>query len=103
MLSDELRHIDIFPAKIAGTKSVGWLKKAIKEKKSPLFDAAPADHLALWKVSLLIDERLRAALKGHSFVDEEPLPPTEKLSNIFPDLPKRHLHIVVSPPAGEYA
>jgi Crinkler effector protein N-terminal domain len=38
----------IFPVKIAGTESVGALKKAIKDEKKPAFDHVPADTLVLW-------------------------------------------------------
>jgi hypothetical protein len=39
----------LFPVEIDREKSVGALKKAIKEEKRPIFDHIPADHLDLWK------------------------------------------------------
>ena len=41
----------VFEVKIAPTGSVSTLKELIKEKKRPLFDHVPVDHLDLWKVS----------------------------------------------------
>ena len=40
----------VFPVKIAGTESIGTLKKAIKEEKRPAFNQIPADVLDLWQV-----------------------------------------------------
>jgi hypothetical protein len=48
----------VFPVEIAGERSVGALKKAIKEEKKPDFDRIPADKLTLWKVSLRIVSKL---------------------------------------------
>jgi hypothetical protein len=49
VLSDDLDCV--FPVDIDREKSVGALKKAIKEEKKPAFDHIPADRLGLWKVS----------------------------------------------------
>jgi hypothetical protein len=43
-------HNETFGIGIAGTNTVGDLKKAIKEKK-PAFDQVAADTLKLWKAS----------------------------------------------------
>jgi len=41
-----------FPLKIAGTETVGALKKAIKEEKKVAFEQVDADALKLWAVSV---------------------------------------------------
>ena len=41
----------VFPVEIAKTKTIGALKKAIKDEKKPEFDQLVADILVLWKVS----------------------------------------------------
>src|SRR6267154_736510 len=41
----------VFPVKIGSAETVGYLKKAIKDEKKPLFDDITADSLDLWKVS----------------------------------------------------
>jgi len=44
----------VFEIKIALTESVSALKELVKEKRRPLFDHVPADHLDLWNVSDLM-------------------------------------------------
>jgi hypothetical protein len=41
----------VFPVDIDAKKSVGALKKAIKEEMKPAFDDIPVNRLDLWKVS----------------------------------------------------
>jgi len=42
----------VFPVEIAGTGSVGTLKKAIKAEKSVEFQHVDANTIELWKVSV---------------------------------------------------
>jgi hypothetical protein len=44
-------HNETFQIGIAGTNTVGDLKKAIKKEKEPAFDQVAADTLKLWQVS----------------------------------------------------
>lgn len=93
VFGDGPKHI--FPVKIAGTESVGALKKAIKIEKQHLLQHVDADNLDLWKVSLPVDESLKENLIN--LFHEESLSPVDGLSSVFPNMPKeRYLHIVVN-------
>ena len=95
-------HNHIFPVKIAGTESVGALKKTIKVEEQLAFQHVDADALVLWKVSIPVDDSLEDTLPN--LVDDESLSPVEALSEVFPAPPiRKHLHIVVKPPpVGEF-
>jgi hypothetical protein len=102
VLGHDASHI--FPIEIAESKTVGTLRKAIKDEKRPAFDHVPADTLLLWKVSIPVNRNLTENLSKLDFVDEGSLLPVKRLSGVFSDQPEdEHLHIVVRvPPAGEY-
>ena len=93
----------IFPIEIAENKTVGALRKAIKDEKEHAFPHIDADTLVLWKVSIPVSRSLTENLGKLDFVDEDSLLPVEELSDVFSDSPvRRHLHIVVrAPPASE--
>ncbi|KAJ3794318.1 hypothetical protein GGU11DRAFT_759257 [Lentinula aff. detonsa] len=100
VLGDQRNHI--FPVKIAKTKSVGSLKKAVKEKKRPLSNHVPADDLALWRVSEVVDQNLEDNLEKINFLEKESLSPADELYKVFSNLPvKGRLHIVVGWPIDE--
>ena len=101
MLDDDPSRI--FPIEIAESKTVGALRKAIKDEKRPAFDYVPADALLLWKVSIPVNRSLDENLSKLDFVDEGSLLPVKRLSGVFSDQPEEeHLHIVVrAPPPGE--
>lgn len=48
LLGDDPQRV--FPVEIAKTKTVGGLKKAIKDEKKHAFDGIDADLVDLWKV-----------------------------------------------------
>jgi Crinkler effector protein N-terminal domain len=102
VLDDDTSHI--FPIEIAESKTVGALRKAIKDEKRPAFDHIPADTLLLWKVSIPVNRSLHENISKLDFVDEGSLLPVKRLSGVFSDqLENEHLHIVVrAPPAGEF-
>ncbi|KIM72338.1 hypothetical protein PILCRDRAFT_742219 [Piloderma croceum F 1598] len=102
MLGHDASHI--FPIEIAESKTVGALRKAIKDEKRPTFDHIPADTLLLWKVSIPVNRNLTENLSKLNFVDEGSLLPVEELSDVFSDsLSRKHLHIIVrTPPAVIY-
>jgi Crinkler effector protein N-terminal domain len=52
----------IFTIEIENNKTVGVLKKAIKDEKPLAFQHVYADALVPWKGSLPVDERLREDL-----------------------------------------
>jgi hypothetical protein len=100
VLGHDASHI--FPIEIAERKTVGALRKAIKDEKRPAFDHVPADTLLLWKVSILVNRNPTENLSKLDFVDENSLLPVKKLSKIFSEKPEdEHLHIVVRVPPGE--
>jgi hypothetical protein len=100
VLNDDTSHI--FPIEIGGNKTVGALRKAIKDEKRPAFDHVPADTLVLWKFSIPVSQNLADNLSKFDFVDEGSLLPMEELSEAFSDSPGRKcLHIVVRVPPGE--
>ena len=87
----------IFPVKIAGTESVGALKKAIKAEKKFAFQHVDADALLLWRVS--VPPRGNLDEFSVDFVEEKSLLPTEELSEVFPGSPPRNnIHVVVKSP-----
>ena len=97
VLGDQCNHI--FPVEIAGTKSVGSLKEAIKEKKHAAFQHIDTDALDLWNVSKVVDQTLKNNLGKVNFLEKESLSPVDKLSKVFPNLPvEGRLHIVVGRP-----
>ena len=100
VLGHDASHI--FPIEIAESKTVGTLRKAIKDEKRPAFDHVPTDALLLWKVSIPVNRNLTENLSKLLFVDEGSLLPVERLSKVFADQPEdEHLHIVVQVPPGE--
>jgi hypothetical protein len=101
VLGHDASHI--FPIEIAESKTVGALRKAIKDEKEHAFQHVDADALLLWKVSILVDRSLTKNISKLDFVDEGSLLPVKRLSGVFSDQPEdEHLHIVVRvPPAGE--
>lgn len=85
---------NIFPIEISRTKSVGSLKKAIKEEKTCLFNCVDADDLVIWNVSEIAN--LEKPLEKATFPGKELLSPLEKLSKVFSIMPLQdRLHIVV--------
>ena len=100
VLNNDTSHI--FPIEIMESKTVGTLRKAIKDEKRPAFDHVPTDALLLWKVSIPVNRNLTENLSKLLFVDEGSLLPVERLSKVFADQPEdEHLHIVVQVPPGE--
>jgi hypothetical protein len=96
-------HHHIFPVKIAGTESVGTLKKLIKEAKKPAFDHVTADSLRLWNVSIPVDDDFKENVGKFELSDEGVLSPVDVLSEVFSvaPVPKRVHIIVLPPPARE--
>jgi hypothetical protein len=89
---------NIFTVQILCNKTVGDLRRAIKEETKPEFDHVPADTLVLWSVSILVDHQFRQNLDKFVSKEQNPLSPVEVLSDVFPDPLKRHVHVVVQPP-----
>ncbi|KAF9235325.1 hypothetical protein BU15DRAFT_51519 [Melanogaster broomeanus] len=86
----------IFPIEVPNTKSIGALKKLIKQEKSVDFVDVDADVLILYKVSLPIDERLEHELQKLPL--GQPLIGARPLSKVFSTVDEENLHVVVRPP-----
>ena len=91
-------HDHVFEVKINKTESVAALKDAIREKKSPDFDGI---SLRLWKASVPITRDLKKDVDALNLLDHDSLP-YGILSDIFPDLEKKSVHIIIGrPQSGE--
>ncbi len=97
MLGEDRKHI--FPLSIPGTKTVGALREAIKDKKKNAFYHVDADALILWRVSIPDDDSLELKLSELNLVDESSLSPMQVLSEVSSvPLILKNVHIVVKPP-----
>lgn len=86
----------VFSIKIEATEKVSALKKAIKAEKKPAFDIITADSLDLWKVSIPVGEDdLEGQLKSQNVLKKRPLSSVKLLSEIFQDVVKENVHVVV--------
>jgi hypothetical protein len=65
------------------SKTVGTLRKAIKDEKEHAFQHVDADALLLWKVSIPVNRSLTEHLGELDFVDEGSLLPVEELSGFL--------------------
>ena len=112
----------IFPVDIAGTKTVGHLKKAIKAEKPVAFQHVDPDALVLWKVSvhgsnpsritpelrqvnIPDDDNLPEAVADLRLDTANPLRSVKRLSKLFEEaLPAdENVHIVIRrPPNGVF-
>ncbi|KAG5634558.1 hypothetical protein H0H81_001534 [Sphagnurus paluster] len=100
--AEDMAWNNIFPIEVDSRKTVGDLKDAIKEKKKPDFDHIPADKLALFKVSIPVDDNSPDKSLN---VDVEPLKsllPTKPLSQLFPRADESHLHLIIQVPIAGF-
>ncbi|KAG0315818.1 hypothetical protein BGZ99_007246 [Dissophora globulifera] len=88
-----------FPVEIESTKTIGALKKAIKDDNAVAFADVDAKMLTLWKVSVPVLPKKER--KGISLVDvpSQELDETDDVSDAFKEtLPKKTIHIIVQRP-----
>jgi hypothetical protein len=95
-----------FPVDIDETRTVGHLKKAIKQEKPVDLADVDADHLNLYHVNLKYvnsDEQARITRVKEALKGLEPLGPLRKLSNIEDGFPEDEdsVHIIVQLPPSE--
>ena len=83
-----------FTVKILKTKNVSILKRLIKEELSPCLNHVDAAELVLSQVSLPVDN-LEESLKN---VDLAQLDPLLRLSDVFPRVEEKRLHVIVQAP-----
>ena len=87
-----------FKIDIDKSKTVSDLRKAVKEETKPKFDDIPANSLVLWKVSVPITKNLKNEVEALKLVDDDKLQSTDGLSDIFSDLAKRRIHVIIDRP-----
>ena len=83
IISEDSGHI--FLVELQATKTVGALKRALKEENKQALQHIDANNLVLWKVSLPADEDLDEKLEKLNLDDKHPLRPLMKLSSLFAD------------------
>ena len=90
----------IFSIEIGDDKTIGALKKSIKEEKKNAFKNVDADTLVLWEVSTRIDQDFKKRVDNLVLDDENSLMPDEELGDVFSHKPPatKHLHIIVDQP-----
>ena len=76
-------------------KTVSNLRDAIKEVIRPKFDDIPANELVLWKNSVPINCDLKKTVEALNLNNVFFLQPLEILSNVFSDLVKNNIHIII--------
>ncbi|KAG0041779.1 hypothetical protein BGZ83_001320 [Gryganskiella cystojenkinii] len=89
-----------FPVEIEPTKTIGSLKKAIKDEKTPRFDDVAADELILWRVSIpVLPKKDRKEISLAAVPSKEELDETDEINDVFEQtLPKKTIHIIVQRP-----
>ncbi|KAG2061139.1 hypothetical protein BDR06DRAFT_1002309 [Suillus hirtellus] len=100
ILGDGPKHV--FPINIESTKTVGYLRVAIKDQKKNRFDCADADDLEIWQVKInrkdshLLDTiGIEGGIKGGVELEDA----LTEMSEAFPDrVERRYIHIVVRLP-----
>ncbi|KAF8316713.1 uncharacterized protein EI90DRAFT_2944264, partial [Cantharellus anzutake] len=86
----------VFPVAISRTATVGILKEAIKDKKQVAFQHVDANDLALWKVSIPVDDSFDANVEREN---KQVLVSVKRLSHLFPHQPDdQNLHIIIRSP-----
>jgi hypothetical protein len=93
--NETVKPNETFPVEVLKTKTIGILKKMIKEEKAHRLKHVDASDLILTKVSLSVDDHLGENLKG---VELTPLNPVLPLSQVFPRVEENRLHLVVHAP-----
>ena len=90
-----------FPIDIEQSKTVGDLKKAIKDEKPNVLQGVDADQLTLFKVELPDDDEALGRIVPRDFDNQTKLKPSRELSKVFKEQPPAEtVSIVVTPPDG---
>src|ERR1044072_7419733 len=86
-----------FPVDINKDQLVGHLKEAIKAKKHKTFHGVEADELRLWKVPISDDHV--DPLNNLLLQDSDELLAINEIGDYWTEKPpKKHIHVLVSPP-----
>ncbi|KAG2357031.1 hypothetical protein BDR07DRAFT_398572 [Suillus spraguei] len=94
VFGDDSSHI--FQVEIEETRTVGHVRKAIKDSKEVRFGHVDADDLKLWQVDLHVDEMIEHNLRNLTLDPTKSLLPVRAMSKVFESAPQdKHLHIVI--------
>ncbi|KAF9946681.1 hypothetical protein BGZ72_000128 [Mortierella alpina] len=91
-----------FPIRIDSADSIGDLKELIKAKKTPRFNDVAADELTLWQVSVPVnDDEDESLIFLDALTEKKKAFPTKLLSDLFDEIPKDTIHVIVQKPQTE--
>jgi hypothetical protein len=91
-----------FPIRISKSLFVADLKKEIKKEKAPELDDIATDRLELWKVDIPSHDAAaiqQLILKENEAQGVHLLDPTFEIEDYFSAPERRHIHVMVKPPA----
>ncbi|KAF9322726.1 hypothetical protein BG006_002104, partial [Podila minutissima] len=90
-----------FPVEIESTKTIGDLKKAIKDDNAIAFADVDAKMLTLWRVSIpVLPKKERKNISLVNVPSKEELDETDDVSDVFKETPpKKTIHIIVQRPS----
>jgi hypothetical protein len=92
----------VFGIKMPSTDTVTFLQQRIQQLR-PAFKEIDAVDIRLFKVQFNIDESLEKNLAALDYeCPGEELDPTQELLELWPELPRRCVHIIVRPPNGKF-
>jgi hypothetical protein len=95
VFGDDPRHV--FPVRIEAHRTIGELKDVIKIKQDPQLRHVVAGTLTLRKISIPHAELVEKLREIH-VEDGEELESMLELSEVFPNSPREHLHLIIHPP-----
>lgn len=95
LLDDDPRRL--FTVKVLETENISILKKLIKEEKANTLKDVDASDLDIWKVDIPI-LNFQKNLSKIELVDDNCLSPLEELSDVFPALVSKRVHVLIRLP-----
>ena len=95
--ASDRRHI--FSVELERSKTVGDLKDSIKEKGGSDLDNIPARKLALYQVSIPDADGFEERVKTINLEGMKDMSSTEVLSQAFPSVASRHVHVIIRVPS----
>src|SRR5436189_1090873 len=91
-----------FAVDIDREKLVSHLKEAIKESQKPFFDSIPTKDIKLWNVKIPDDQD--DLLSNLTLNDGDELLATREIGDYWTEKPpKKHIHVIISPPEATTA
>ncbi|KAF8917506.1 hypothetical protein BGZ58_005109, partial [Dissophora ornata] len=89
-----------FPVEVSSDKTIGQLKDAIVAKKPNAFEHIDANDLALWRVTVPVDDDDEdPPILLDTLSEKKKLHPTDDLPDVFKETPlKKAIHILIERP-----